>query len=186
VWTYAILSQAPFIDELNEWMSGGDCFGFFFYPKQSSDVRKVEIAKSLKLTKDSIIPVPWTVPRKRLEFFQDDLFPPTRVPLLMSADEFFAGVTKEPTKISLKPADMTELSKAPQEELTDRQKKYQQRLIDEEQKAKAPKVRGATGHTNAQEVREHFTKVATTLPTRNRWDAPQDNSQVDVDEGEWK
>jgi len=158
----------------------------FFYPKTSCDIKKVEVARSIKLTKDTIIPASWIVPRKRLEYFQDDLYPLTRSPeAIMSADEFFAGERKKESQfVSLKPDGMIELSKAPTEELTERQKQYQKRLLEEE-KAQEAKPKGATGHTSATEVREHFSKIAQALPSKNRWDAVQDNSQVDVDTDEW-
>jgi len=85
--------------------------------------------------------------------------------------------------VSLQPHGMTELSKAPAEELTDLQKKYQQRLIDEE-KAKLAKPKGATGHTSSTEVQQHFKQVAQHMPTHNRWDAQADKAD-DVDGNEW-
>ena len=42
------------------------------------DVRKVEIRRILKLTPDGVVPMKVRVPRQRMEFFQDDLFPNTR------------------------------------------------------------------------------------------------------------
>jgi len=47
-----------------------------------------------------------------LEFFQDDIFPPTRVvEPLVSAEEFYSmAEQKQPSYVSLKPADMTPLS----------------------------------------------------------------------------
>ncbi len=44
-----------------------------------------------------------------MEFFQDDLFPDTKVtwePALTSS-EWFSGIDKAPKKMSLKPSDMT-------------------------------------------------------------------------------
>jgi len=183
--TYIVGPQPPYIEQLSEWQSCGDISGVYFFPKSVVDVKKVEVGRALKLGKDdTIITVPFVVPRKRLEYFQDDLFPPTRSPqATMTADEFFAGEKQEIKYISLQPHGMTELSKAPPEELTDLQKKYQQRLIDEE-KARQNKIKGATGHTSAQEVQQHFKQVAQHMPTRNRWDATPEKGN-DVDESEW-
>lgn len=183
--TYLIGPQSPYIEQLNEWLTCGDLTGAYFFPKYLMDVKKAEVGRALKLGKDdSLITVPFTVPRKRLNYFQDDLFMPTRAPqATMTADEFFAGEKKEIIYMSLQPDGMTELSKAPPEELTENQKKYQQRLIDEE-KARQEKVKGATGHTNATEVQQHFKQVAQQMPTRNRWDATQDKGD-DVDASEW-
>jgi len=183
--TYLIGPQSPYIEQLSEWQSCGDITAAYFFPKTLMDVKKAELGRALKMGKDdSIITVPFTVPRKRLEYFQDDLFMPTRSPqATMTADQFFAGENKEIQYISLQPHGMTELSKAPAEELTDLQKKYQQRLIDEE-KARQEKPKGATGHTSAVEVQQHFKQVAQHMPTKNRWDATQDKAD-DVDASEW-
>jgi len=184
--TYLVGPQSPYIEQLSEWQSCGDISGVYYFPKTMMDVKKVELGRALKMGKDdSIITVPFTVPRKRQEYFQDDLFMPTRSPqATMTAEEFFAGEKKEILYVSLLPHGMTELSKAPAEELTEMQKKYQQRLIDEE-KAKQAKIKGATGHTNAVEVQQHFKEVAQHMPTHNRWDAAQEKGNKDVDESEW-
>lgn len=38
------------------------------------DVKNVRLATAYKLSEDVVTPIYWTVPRKRKEFFQDDLF----------------------------------------------------------------------------------------------------------------
>jgi len=95
--TYIVGPQSPYIDLLNEWQSCGEIFSAYFFPKSVVDVKKVELGRALKMGKDdTIITVPFVVPRKRLEYFQDDLFMPTRSPeATMTADEFFAGEKKE-------------------------------------------------------------------------------------------
>jgi len=78
------------------------------------DVEKVEIIKAIKLTKDAALPYSHTVPRKRLEYFQDDLFPNTRaVQSIMSNEEFFSGKYgdngMEPKKVSLNTKNLVTL-----------------------------------------------------------------------------
>ncbi len=184
--TYNVTPKsAPYIDQLNEWMTQSDMIGWAFFPKTVCDVKKVEIARCLKLTKDSVVPVSFTVPRKRMEFFQDDIFVATRAPeAWYTSDEWFSAAQKEQTFVTMQPAGMIELSKAPKEELTEAQKKYQNNL-EAMAKAKEQQIKGATGHTNSQQVQKYFSAVATTMPTKNRWDAAVDNSRTDVDDSEW-
>jgi hypothetical protein len=54
--------------------------GVAWLPKRVCSVRDVEIRRFLKLTTDGILPTGVFVPRNRPEFFQDDLFTPTRAP----------------------------------------------------------------------------------------------------------
>jgi coronin-7 len=179
---YRISPSPPYIEMLNEYKSMADTTGHAFVHKTSVDVKKVEVARSLKLSKDKIIPISWTLPRKRLEFFQDDIFPPTRsVAPVMSLSEWMSGENKEPELVSLQPSGMIELSKAPKQELTDRQIKYQKNLMAKE----APKPKGILGHTSTEEVRDHFRNISKELPTGNRWDAKADPNSKDVDDAEW-
>lgn len=86
--------------------------GLSFLPKNQCDVRIVEFAKVYRLTNNSIEPISFTVPRIKTEFFQDDLFPPTRVTWqeAMTSSEWFAQRDKKPLRISLQPEDMTALT----------------------------------------------------------------------------
>lgn len=86
-----------------------------FLPKNACDVTKVEFAKSFRLTPTTIEPLTFSVPRLRKEFFQDDLFPETRVTWesVLSSDQWFSGSNKESKRISLRPDGMSPLSEAP-------------------------------------------------------------------------
>lgn len=48
-------------------------------PKHMVDVKAVEINRMMKCTKSDIYPISFSIPRTRMEFFQDDLYPPTLV-----------------------------------------------------------------------------------------------------------
>lgn len=177
--------STPHMELLNTFQTATEATGYIFLPKTSVDVKKVEIVKALKLTKDSCQPYSHCVPRKRLEFFQDDLFPSTRSPeSLMSTEDFFSAKFpqgKANRWVSLNVFGLTPLSEAPEEELTDRQKRYQEQIS----KRDAPKVVGPMGHQNAAEVQQHFKTIASQLTGKNRWDAAVDNSRKDVDDAEW-
>jgi len=91
--------------------------GIAILQKDMLDVRKVEFAKAARLTKSSIELVSFTLPRVKVEYFQDDIFPDTRIswqPTLASA-EWLNGDMSEVKKMSLKPNDMIKLSEAPKE-----------------------------------------------------------------------
>ncbi|CEH13399.1 Tumor-specific antigen (contains WD repeats) [Ceraceosorus bombacis] len=91
--------------------------GLAFLPKTSVDVRSVEIASAVRLSRTELQRVSWRVPRARVEFFQDDVFVPTRdeAVSLLTAKEWLEGqdALVNHTLIDLKPSDMTPLSRAP-------------------------------------------------------------------------
>jgi len=179
---YQIKDEAPYYEALTMYQSPMDVVGQVFLHKTTCDVKKVEIGHSLKLSKDKIVPVTWKVPRKRVEFFQDDLFPPTRANKpLCSAKAWFDGENGVWEMIDLRPSDMTPLSEAPAEEKTELQKRYDAHLASKE----AVKPKSFMGHTDAEQVKDHFRQVAQVMPTRNRWDAQPDTSKEDVAEDEW-
>lgn len=179
----SITRTAPYIEELNRWTTT-DMTGLAFFHKTAVDVKSVEIAKCLKLGREDIIPHSFSVPRKRTEFFQDDLFPPTHaLEAICSAREWFNGEHKEgkkPSVVSLHPADMTPLSQAPEEELTTRQLRYKEQLLKEDE----VKPVSHMGHSSTDEVRQHFQAVARDMPTRNRFDAAPVGGN-EVDDSEW-
>jgi len=77
-------------------------------------VRECEIANWMKLTVDYVEPIHFSVPRTRMELFQDDLFPPTRDTSVsvMTASEWFGGESKMPATLNLQPSGMQPLSQA--------------------------------------------------------------------------
>ena len=72
-------------------------------PKLAVDAKKCEIARLLRLTRESIDPVRIEVPRKEKTFaFQSDLFPDTASPTpSMSAAEYLAGKLIPPELVSV-------------------------------------------------------------------------------------
>lgn len=80
-----------------------------FLPKVMCDVRKVEIARGVRLTSSTVDQFTIKVPRTRLEFFQDDLYPPTSVTWepVMSSQEWLDGKhPKDRKTVELRPTDM--------------------------------------------------------------------------------
>ncbi|KAL7409785.1 hypothetical protein BDY24DRAFT_418504 [Mrakia frigida] len=118
--------------------AGSMIHGFAFLPKRKVDARKVEVLKALMLTSKTVEEVSFRVPRSKVEFFQDDVFPPTRGPAEVSAEEWLAGKEGIRSRVSLKPDGMKALSEAPRalvvqkrkiefgkKELTDAEKRAQ-------------------------------------------------------------
>jgi coronin-7 len=81
-----------------------------FLSKLKCDVRKVQIATGYRLTPNSIETLELCVPRIQSEFFQDDIFVPTRdysSPLWPSSSDWLQDRNKqEPVIVDLKPPDM--------------------------------------------------------------------------------
>lgn len=158
--------------------------GFAFNHKTEVDVMGVEIFKGLYASSQgkNVKKFSYTQLRKRTEFFQDDVYPPTlsAAPLMDSTD-YFDGKTVEPRFVSLQPKGVEKLADAPEEELTAKQKKYQQRLVA----AAAPKQKGILGHETKEEVQEHFRKIAEVgMVSSNRWDAAPESGS-DISDSEW-
>ncbi|KAM3597362.1 uncharacterized protein V6R79_003588 [Siganus canaliculatus] len=114
---YELLPDAPYFMECSSFHSPEPHKGLAFLPKKECNVRDVEIAVALMLTKTTIEPVAFRVPRVKKEFFQDDIYTDTAVcwePAL-SASSWLSGSDGQHKKISLKPKDMTPVSEAPKE-----------------------------------------------------------------------
>ncbi|XP_029293414.1 coronin-7-like isoform X1 [Cottoperca gobio] len=114
---YEIVPEAPYFMECSSFNSPEPHKGLAFLPKTECNVRDVEIAIGLLLTKTTIEPVAFKVPRVKKEFFQDDVYTETAVcwePAL-TASAWLSGSNGQHKKINLKPKDMTPVSEAPKE-----------------------------------------------------------------------
>ena len=79
---YEILSEAPWVSYLNEFISGTPHKSLGVMPKRGVDVMTCEITRFYKLhnNKDMVEPISMVVPRKT-EIFQDDIYPETAAPI---------------------------------------------------------------------------------------------------------
>ncbi|XP_072224151.1 coronin-7 [Leuresthes tenuis] len=117
VYIYELVPESPYFIECSSFNSPEPHKGLTFLPKTECNVRDVEIAVGLMLTKTTIEPVAFRVPRVKKEFFQDDVYSDTAVwwePAL-TASAWLSGSNGQHKKISLKPKDMTPVSEAPKE-----------------------------------------------------------------------
>jgi len=86
--------------------------GIAFDSKKYLDIRKVEVNKAWVVSKDSVKSISFTIPRTKTEFFQDDIFCPTRdfEHSSMTIDAWKSGQSTPLEMINLCPEDMKPLS----------------------------------------------------------------------------
>lgn len=106
-----------------------------FLPKQAVDVKKVEIAKAFRLTPSSIQLISFTIPRAKMDFFQDDIFPPTidQMQAVLSMDDWQSGADATLRYIDLRPGSMPLLSEAPPPAPRIKQQVAAKKLTEEQQ-----------------------------------------------------
>ncbi|XP_030645865.1 coronin-7 isoform X1 [Chanos chanos] len=117
VYIFEIVPETPYFMECSSFHSSEPHKGFCFLPKTECEVQDVEVARAVRLSKTTIEPVAFKVPRVKKEYFQDDIYPDTAVwwePAL-TASAWLSGSNGQHRKISLKPKDMTPVSEAPKE-----------------------------------------------------------------------
>ncbi|KAI3359223.1 hypothetical protein L3Q82_002748 [Scortum barcoo] len=114
---YEMVPEDPYFIECSSFNSPEPHKGLAFLPKTECNVRDVEIAVALMLTKTTIEPVAFKVPRVKKEFFQDDVYTDTAITWepALTASAWLSGSDGQHKKISLKPKDMTPVSEAPKE-----------------------------------------------------------------------
>ena len=79
---YEILSEAPWVFYLSEFVSGTPHRSLAVLPKRGVDVMSCEVTRFFKLhtNKDMVEPISMVVPRKT-DMFQDDIYPETAAPI---------------------------------------------------------------------------------------------------------
>jgi len=155
---------------LGSYPSGSPIVDVALLPKTQCDVTKVEIDRMLKLSTTTVEQITFTVPRNRLEFFQDDIFPPTPKfgQPLMSSSQWLSGSKTEPTLISLQPPGMQSLTDAPK---IVREKKY--------------KFDPTKPKEEVQDLKDAVINKFYTQMTDIHKDAEHTKSSVEVAEDEW-
>ncbi|XP_013771927.1 coronin-7-like [Limulus polyphemus] len=114
VFVFEVSASSPYLYPLSHYKCPGPHQAIVYFPKCVCNIADVEFARALRLTKTSIEPLSFTVPRLRSEYFQDDLFPDVRVTWepTVSSHMWFDKKNGEQKWISLKPEGMTPLSEA--------------------------------------------------------------------------
>ena len=93
--------------------------GVCLLPKRLMDVRKIEVARILKLTTDTVCPISLNVPRADIlmEYFQDDIFVPTRSKIPSASVSDWTSpdeINLEPEFDSMQPEGMMAMSFKPE------------------------------------------------------------------------
>ncbi|KAJ1662178.1 hypothetical protein IW140_006116 [Coemansia sp. RSA 1813] len=115
--THAFEISGKDLVELPKLESTQPSIGMAMLPKRYANIAKCELLRGYRLNAHSIESVGFRVPRKRPEYFQDDIFPSTidwETPALDTAS-WIGGTVAEPAYIDLCPQGMTPLSQAPPE-----------------------------------------------------------------------
>ncbi|KAM4632369.1 coronin-7-like isoform 1-T1 [Discoglossus pictus] len=117
VFLYEVTPEPPHFMECNSFISSDTHKGLQFLRKLDCVVRDVEVLRAVRLSSSSLEPVAFRVPRVKKEFFQDDVFPPTRVSWepALSAVDWLSGKDKQQHTINLCPEGMIPVSQAPKE-----------------------------------------------------------------------
>ncbi|KAK6173712.1 hypothetical protein SNE40_017118 [Patella caerulea] len=115
VYALEIAEERPNLFELSTTKLGGLHQAFSFQTKNKCVIKDVEFARAWRLTKTTIEPVTFTIPRVKKEYFQDDLFPDTKVTWepVLTCSEWISGQDGVQRTMSLQPTDMKPLSEAP-------------------------------------------------------------------------
>eukprot|EP01133_Synstelium_polycarpum_P012900 gene12900-15153_t len=110
-----INDEEPYVHFLTEYSSGTPQIGIAPVSKHKLNVGKCEIARFFKVSDSTVEPLQMNVPRTRTEFFQDDIFVPTRVrtPSMTASEWFDDSACVAPELVSICPSTMTPLSQAP-------------------------------------------------------------------------
>jgi len=122
---YELIDDAPYAYPLSNYQATDPQVGLAMLPKSVCNIRNIEVARFLKLTKTQVQPIIFSVPRNKTEFFQDDIFVPTPDGNpAMTADEWFSGKNTAVNLLNLQPADMVALSQAPKEKRAKKKSQY--------------------------------------------------------------
>jgi coronin-7 len=107
--------KEPYLFDVAPFACGSPHQAVSYLPKDLCDVRRVEIARAVRLCKTTVEPIFFKVPRTRMEYFQDDVYPETTVTweAALTSQEWLSGEDGVQSSLSLRPHDMEPLSEAP-------------------------------------------------------------------------
>jgi WD40 repeat protein len=100
---YELNNTSDIMYKLSEFRGSGSHKGVGWLPKRCMNVAKCEVARALRVMRDSVIPVSFMVPRKS-EMFQTDLFPDAYAGVSsVSNTDWLDGKNADPVKTSMEP-----------------------------------------------------------------------------------
>lgn len=104
--------DVPTFNKLPSFEHGTLQLSFAFLPKQTVDVKNVDIMHGYRLTAGAIQYVRFSIPRAKMEFFQDDIYPDCSTRELLKPDDtitidaWLAGASASERHINLRPEGM--------------------------------------------------------------------------------
>ncbi|XP_071951784.1 coronin-7-like [Antedon mediterranea] len=115
IYIVEVSAQQPYIFDCSNFKLNSIYQAVSFLPKNVCVVKDVEFARAVVLTKMNIEPISFTVPRVKMEYFQDDIFPDTKVKWEsnLSCDQWLNGQNSQHRTIPLCPEGMKPLSSVP-------------------------------------------------------------------------
>jgi len=178
VYGYEIAEDSPHMFLLSPFKCSTPSQGLAFIPhKNALNVRDVEFARGYRLTVNAIMPISFTVPRVKSTYFQDDIFPPTRVlwTPATSGSAWLEGKDSNPAWISLKPADMPSLSNGLSSGTP-----TQHKIMSQTQK---PNIKTNLTKDEAKEVGKDLTKAVSKMLETS--DTLEQDTMEGVDDKDW-
>eukprot|EP00795_Rhopilema_esculentum_P000897 gene898-10652_t len=129
---FEVSTDSPHIFALSPYNGAHQHQGIAFLRKDICNVREIEFARIVRITYSTMEQVSFTIPRVKKNFFQDDVFPPTRVKWQpsMSVDEWMGGANTPQERLDLRPSDMEPLHAAPKTESKSSKFSSSQRTVE--------------------------------------------------------
>lgn len=186
VTTFEVSLDSPHLFPLSPYRPSGLHQGLAFLPKNVVDVKNVEFARAYRLTNNTIEPISFTVPRIKTVYFQDDLFPNTKVlwEATLSAEEWMQGSQKQAPMVSLCPEGMLALSGSNNNN-SSRPTSKQQDLASNFSTPAVDSVQIQASREMAKKAEEGLEQSVSNLVDIST-KLEQDNMETGVDEKEWK
>ncbi|XP_075755208.1 coronin-7 isoform X2 [Pelodiscus sinensis] len=105
LYCFEVCPSLPALTPVTQCLTEAKARGAGLVPKRALDVMSCEVLRVLQLTDGFIVPISYTVPRKSLQEFHEDLFPDSPGPVpAASAQAWWAGDNTQVAKVSLNPA----------------------------------------------------------------------------------
>jgi hypothetical protein len=167
---YELVNDDKHLYPLSAFRNSDPQKGGGWVPKKGLNVWKCEVARFLKLTGKSVIPISFIVPRKSGgEVWQADIYPEAYAgkPAL-TAQEWIKGKNKDPILMSLDPAVRVDINADNKDNVQFMKKKSYEQLDEEVKRLRA----------RVKELEEKFG-----LPTTLTEEDPDENIEPSVDNG---
>ncbi|KAJ3117101.1 hypothetical protein HDU96_007890 [Phlyctochytrium bullatum] len=110
---FSISSTEDSIKLVEKFIFPAPQFGCSFIRKELLDIPAVEFNRAWRVTPTSVETVSFSLPRQKKQYFQDDVYPPTKVVAPLEVDQWQSGGSVSFSFKSLCPAGMQPISAAP-------------------------------------------------------------------------